>query len=70
MKNWLLAELGCLVFAAATVKLWCFNAAESEVNEYILNCRNVVHIRNKYGYIFTWIRFEDSLRLFTLSSTE
>jgi hypothetical protein len=70
MKNWLLAESGCLVFAVAIVKFKCFNAAESEVNKCILNCRNVVHIRNKYGYVVTWIRFEDSLRLFTLSSTE
>ena len=28
-----------------------------------------MHIRNTYGYSFTWIRFEDSLSLFTLNPT-
>jgi len=31
----------------------------------ILNCENSHIIVNKYGYVFTSISFEDSLRLFT-----
>ena len=42
------------------------NSSSMDANmKLILNCENSHIIINKYGCVFTLIRFEDSLRLFT-----